>query len=167
MIINRFERFLKVGHQWMINCTKCFYECLDRFSLFEQTGLPRSGKKPGKSGSSEITLPALESQGIPHVLFKIQEKCVNSVSSRQHQKNIRRRPDFCPAHLFPRSNGSFSSFLRAYFARCQFDGSSLRTVSTWHQFSKTLWYQCNFVAARSTPWLRQPQLWSEESGVEK
>ena len=83
----------------MINCTKCFYECLDRFSLFEQTGHTRSGKKPGKSGNSDITLPALESQGIPHVLFKIQEKCVNSVSSRQHQKNIRRRPDFCPAHF--------------------------------------------------------------------
>ena len=98
---------------------------------------PTVREKPGKSGNSEITLPALESQGIPHVLFKIREKSVNSVSSRQHQNNIRPRPDFRAAHLFPRSNGPFSSFLRAYFARCLFDGSSLRTVFTGHQFFQT------------------------------
>ena len=91
---------------------------------------PTVREKPGKSGNSEITLPALESQGIPYVLFKIREKSVNSVLSRQHQNNIRPRPDFRAAHLFPRSKGPFSSFLRAYFARCQFDGSSLRTVFT-------------------------------------
>ena len=112
---------------------------------------PTVREKPGKSGNSEITLPALESQGIPHVLFKIREKSVNFVLSRQHQNNIRPRPDFRAAHLFPRSNGPFSSFLRAYFARCQFDGSSLRTVFTWHHFPNSLWYQCNFIAARPTP----------------
>ena len=100
-----------------------------------------SRAKPGKSGNLEITLPALESQGIPHDLFKIREKSVNSVSSRQHQNNIRHHPNFRAVHLFPRCNGPFSSFLGAYFARCQFDGSSLRTVSTWHQLSKSLRYQ--------------------------
>ena len=100
------------------------------------TCLSQGSHGQGKSGNWEITLPALESQGIPHVLFKIREKSVNSVSSRQYQNNICPRPDFRAAHLFPRFNGPFSSFLRAYFARCQFDRSSLRTVFTWHQFSK-------------------------------
>ena len=34
-------------------------------------------------------------------------------------------------------------------------------------FPNSLWYQCNYIAARPTPRLRQPQLWGEESGVYK
>ena len=34
-------------------------------------------------------------------------------------------------------------------------------------FPKSLWYQCNSIAARPTPRLRQPQLWGKESGVYK
>ena len=34
-------------------------------------------------------------------------------------------------------------------------------------FPNSLWYQCNFIAARPTPRLRQPQLWGEDSGVYK
>ena len=34
-------------------------------------------------------------------------------------------------------------------------------------FPKSLWYQCNFIAARPTPRLHQPQPWGKESGVYK
>ena len=34
-------------------------------------------------------------------------------------------------------------------------------------FPNSLWYQCNFIAARPTPRLCQPQLWGEDSGVYK
>ena len=124
--------------------------------LFAQVRAPTVRGKTGKSGNSEITLPALESQGIPNVLFKIQEKSVNSVSSRQHQNNYRR-------HLFPVLT-VHSRFCGPILHGPNLTGSHYGLSALDINFPKSLWYQCNL--SRRVR-LRQPQQRGAEFGVYK
>ena len=131
------------------------------------TGLPRSGKNRESQGIRKLRSRPLKVREF----YTFYSKSGKSPWILYHLGSIRIIIVAIPTPVlricFPVLTARSQCFCGPILHCPNSTGSHCGLSSLDISFPKSLWYQCNFIAARPTPRLRQPQLWGKESGVYK